>query len=265
MFSKKQLIVSLTAGLATAGLFAGSANAEEEAHSDIMPYVDNGVLLTGGYVFAEGTAEAGPFTVYEGELGANYEAEGMPGGDEPGFATDGSSTIVSDGTIDFAFPANTALNFNSLLLPGLNLDAAYWDGTLGGNFVATPDTVILTNELISVDLNGDSTLPGTTGFTIWTSDSNGVGHGHFDVFIDEPDATAQAGIYLISLELEAGSGGPTSDPLFFVLNYGLDEELHEVAADFVSAGDLTAAVPEPASLALVLGGGLVALGRRRRA
>lgn len=266
MFSKKQLVFSLTASLATAGFFAANASAEEEeAHVDIMPYVDNGALLIGGYEFDEGLADAGPFTVFEGELEDNYEMEGMPGGDEPGFATDGSSTIVSDTTIDFAFPASTALNFNALVLPGLNVDAAYWDGTIGGSFVATPDDVILTNDLISVALDGDGTLPGTTGFTIWTSEADGTGHGHFDIFIDEPDATAVEGIYLISLELEAGSGGPTSEPLFFVLNYGLDEELHEIAADFVSEGDLTAAVPEPASLALVLGGGLVALGRRRRA
>lgn len=265
MFSKKQPTLSLAAGLATAGLFAATASAqEEEEHFDLMPYVQGGALLTGGYEIDHGEAEAGPFTVFEGELEANYEMEGKPGGDEPGIATDGSSPVVADNTIDFAFPANTDLNFDALLLPGLNVDAAYWDGTVGGNFVATPHDIILTNELISVPLDGDGTLPGTTGFTIWTSDANGVEHGHYDIFLDEPDATASEGIYLFSTQLEAGDGGPTSDPLFFVMNFGLDEEFHEIAADFVNAGDLTAAVPEPASLALVLGGGLAVLGRRRR-
>ena len=88
------------------------------------------------------------------------------------------------------------------------------------------------------------------------------GEGGTEFLLDEPDATASAGIYLFSLTFDT-SGADASAPLYFVAGYGLPEpaldEAIEEAEEWVEAN----LVPEPASLMLV-SLGLAAVARRRR-
>ena len=78
---------------------------------------------------------------------------------------------------------------------------------------------------------------------------------------DGMDADPAAGAYLFGLELTS-TGLGDSDPTFFVVASGIEEETHEMAVDYVATAF---AVPEPSTIAYI-GAGLFALlaWRKRR-
>ena len=249
-------------------MFAATGATMAHEGGDIMPYDNgNGGLSFGRYDFDGGSGvvlDAGPIDIVEGELEASWETTGSPGGDEPGWATDGSAALDPDG-VNFPFPANTALNISANVLPVLGGNAAYWDGTGPVSFSTTmPNGIEVEDGFNSFLLDGSGTAPAGT-VSPWISDGDGEGHGHLEFVLDAPDATAATGVYLISLSASAGS--LDSDPLYFIFGYaGSDftdpqiEEAIEAAEGYVE----TTIIPEPTSAALLALGGLL-VARRRRA
>jgi hypothetical protein len=76
------------------------------------------------------------------------------------------------------------------------------------------------------------------------------------------DPDAPQGIYYFGLRLKLpGSGLADSDPIYFVYNNGLDEQVHEQAIDWIQ----TNIVPEPSTWLLAACGAsaVVIAGRRK--
>lgn len=249
-------------------LFAASPVLAGEG-GDIMIY-DNGSggLNFGLYDFDGGTGEVlevGPVYIIESELENDWESTGKPGTDEPGWATDGSAPLdPSTPLIEYPFPANTALNVNANVIPVLNGNAAYWDGSGAVNFTTTmPNAIEVEDGFGSLLLDGSATAPAGT-LSPWISTANGTAHDHLEFILDAPDATAAPGVYLISLS--ASAGALDSEPLYFIFGYAgadfTDEQIEE-AIESAEGYVETTIVPEPTS-ALLLGLSGLAFCRRRR-
>ncbi|XAM00498.1 PEP-CTERM sorting domain-containing protein [Phycisphaeraceae bacterium D3-23] len=258
---------ALTLTALTAALAAGPTALAHEG-GDLMIY-DNasGGLSFGLYDFDGGTGEVispGPIDLAITELDGNWEGTGMPGSDEPGWATDGSEPNDPDG-IAFAFPANTQLNVAANVLPVLGGNAAYWDGIGAVAFTtAMPNGVIVEGAFGSeLDLDGSATAPAGT-VSPWISGGDGTAHDHLEFLLDADDANAATGVYLISLS--ASAGALDSEPLYVLLGWGgsdfTDEQL-EAAIESAEGYVESEIVPEPGSLALLGAAGLL-LARRRR-
>jgi hypothetical protein len=92
--------------------------------------------------------------------------------------------------------------------------------------------------------------------------------GEFDDHLEtEITAAAAGGIYLFSARLNTtASGVAASDPIYFLFNYGLDEETLDDALLFVrdtfAPDTVIPVVPEPAAVSMLLA--LPLIGRRRR-
>ena len=235
---------SMAVALATGAVMAGGG--------DVGVYGDGGKLHTGVYDHDDEEFKSLSEIVFGGDLAAELTSAS---GDEPGFGNEGTTYLLQP---------NAGLSFNVLPLPsafgGTNL--AYWDGTGSPAFI---EATLTSLEFASQSTFDSLTITGAgttsvTGFEFLTSDSLGEIHGHMDmnVFITGPLLPAE-GVYLVSLGLQSGTL-TDADPIFFVLNYGLTEEQHDLAI-----GEVSAVVPEPTSLALVGAGvGALLIRRRRR-
>lgn len=231
-------------------------------HADVNPFEHNGRVQTAGIDHDTGTIIKPSHRVFEGEIDLLPDniTPLIVGGDEPGFDTEGAHSNK--------LPALADLGFNIVTLPTAILageeNIGYWDGTGPVGFSTVPLPLTLTlresnDPFTFATASGNSV--NVSGFTIDSADGSGDLHTHVDIEflpgtlnpLDLP-----AGIYLFSLELTA-TGLLDSPPIYFVLNYGLDEEFHEEAVDFV-----VSQVPEPASLGLLAAGGMMLLARRRR-
>lgn len=239
---------SMAVALATGAVMAGGG--------DVGVYDGGGKLHTGVYDHDDEEFKSLSEIVFGGDLaGSPISSPTSASGDEPGFGNEGTPHLLQP---------DAGLSFNVLPLPsafgGTNL--AYWDGTGSPAFSAATSTSL---EFASQSTFDSLTITGAgttsvTGFEFLTADSLGEIHGHMDmnVFITGPLLPAE-GVYLVSLGLQSGTL-IDADPVFFVLNYGLTEENHDLAIDFVSA-----VVPEPTSLALIGAGvGALLIRRRRR-
>lgn len=249
------IVLAITSGLIT----TGGALAQ---HADINPFESNGRVHTAGIDHDTGTIIGANQRVFEGEIDLLPDniTPVVVGGDEPGFDTEGAHSNK--------LPAGAEMGFNIVTLPTAILpgqeNIAYWDGTGGVVFTTVPASASLTlrdsnNPFTFVTASGDNSA--VTGFTVGTADGAGDLHTHIDIeFLPASNDPFDlpGGIYLISLELTA-TGLQNAAPIFLVLNYGLDEEAHEAALDFV-----TATIPEPASMTLLGAGALLLLARRRR-
>jgi len=222
-------------------------------------YGAGGKLRTGVYDHSLTKFDRLSEIVFGGDLaGSPISLPTSASGDEPGFGNEGTTYLLQP---------NAGLSFNVLPLPsafgGTNL--AYWNGTGSPAFSAATSTFL---EFASKSTTQTRTITGANttpvdsveGFEFLTADSLGEIHGHMDmnVFITGPLLPAE-GVYLVSLGLQSGTL-TDADPIFFVLNYGLTEEQHDLAI-----GEVSAVVPEPTSLALVGAGvGALLIRRRRR-
>ncbi|MFI4861410.1 MAG: PEP-CTERM sorting domain-containing protein [Phycisphaerales bacterium JB063] len=253
---------------ALAASLAASPIALAHEAGDLMIY-DNGSggLSFGLYDFDGGSGEVvapGPIDIAITELEGNWEMTGMPGSDEPGWVTDGSSPNDPDG-IAFAFPASTQLNVSANVLPVLGGNAAYWNGTGPVAFTTAMPNGIIVEGVFGSELEFDGSASAPAGsVSPWTSDANGQAHNHLEFLLDADDATAATGVYLISLS--ASTGALDSEPLYLLLGWGgsdfTDEALEEAleSAEGYVESEL---VPEPGSLALLGTAGLMLLRRRR--
>ena len=259
MFKQASII---TAAALTCGVFTYSV----QAHGDLgglMPYVNNGKLFTGHYDMHSGSGlvtDTGPTYVYVSEVESNWEGGGTPGIAHPGIVTDGSSPNDPDGQ-QFYFPANTALTVTANVLPDLGWNLAYWDGSGTVDFAASPHSLTIEDAFNSITLDGGTGTP-IGSVSPWISDANGVGHAHLEFILNEPDATASAGVYLYALTFSA-TGVTPSDPIYYVSGYGLAEPDLDEAIESAEAWVETNLVPEPAALTLAVMAAAGCISRRR--
>ena len=223
--------------LAAAALFSllTLAVQSQELHAgDIeISVVDNRLTVSGNHVFH---TDGSP--VFEGDFGDI--AGGPYGTDDPGFDSD-------DGT----FLAGTIVRYTALG------SLKYWNGS-------TWQASVPGNEYLQMDGNlGEETRWTVSGLTgapsglVGQAGINGTVHEHLDFRVGRAGGVPAVGAYLFQLQLTADKGYLPSMPYYVAMNHGLTVDAFETAV---------AAVPEPQTWALMLGGlaiGAFALRNRR--
>lgn len=228
-------------------------------HADVVPYSNNGKIVTGGHndVTLEDTIELRVFGYDFGEDPLDPYFIGDPGFNNGAFAI---GIFPNDGLL----PANFTLGFN--VLSTLN----FWDGDGAVAFAAASAGVSLGlqrgSNTVTVSGAGQSgTVP-----TIQGTGAAGRVHVHLGSLLNSTDGinpnlpNAPEGIYMLSMELKLpDSGLANSDPIYFVYNNGLDEEVHDQAMDWVQENLV---VPEPSTWAIMAIGAvaLAAIAMRKR-
>lgn len=222
-------------------LFAASAARAQ--HDDVVPYEFAGKVVTGGHddVLVTDNVVQHVFGYDFGEDPMDPYFVNDPGFNNGGFAI---GVYPNDGLL----PANFTLGFNVLT----NLQ--YWDGTGGVLFAAAPAGVELGLNRGSNTVLVSGTGTSGTAPSISSTGAGGRVHEHINSLLNSSDGinpdppNAPDGIYLVGLELKLpGSGLLNSDPIYFVYNNALDEEIHDAAIDWVQA----TLVPEPSSWAMM--------------
>ncbi|MBX3387055.1 MAG: PEP-CTERM sorting domain-containing protein [Phycisphaeraceae bacterium] len=229
--------VPLALAGATVGLVGSSALADG---SDVGLIAQGGRLVT---VEAIGEPPmqtfGGPLRVFGVEL--EFDAiEMLVGVDEPGFATQDAAVLGQ--SIGFTF--TRALR--------------QWNVGLG---LFEPTTFTMTAGRVDLGL-ANVTTPTTDVPTPLSTIPVFPDDIHYFWSLDGATDTTGEGIYLVEGYF-TNPGGQLLDslPVWFVFNYGLDEDEHDLAIDWV-ADNL---VPAPGAVALLAMGGLASLRRRRRA
>lgn len=227
------------------------------AHEDVVPYNVGGKIVTGGHddILATDNIEQRVFGYDFGEDVLDPYIIGDPGFNNGAFAV---GLYPNDGLL----PSSMTLGFDVIS------SLSFWDGTGGVAFSAAPAGVELGlrrgSSTVLVSGTGQS---GTTP-SIGVTTAGGRLHEHIESQLNFTDGTnplppnAPDGLYLVGLKLTM-SGLADSDPIYFVYNNNLDEEVHDEGIEWVEA----VLVPEPATwLLAVVGTAGVALTawRRRR-
>lgn len=187
------------------------------------------------------------------------------GTDDPGFATAiGEGLQLNNGDNVFIRPLNAQTHPSSNLGVGY---VNYYNPTTqlleAANRIAVMDESLGTVDLV---LDGATATGDALQFVgTFNAGSDMDDHIVFDLL---DDATAPDGAYgvLLEIEVQQANGSPAivSDPLWFVFNNNLSEEVFEGAA-LASFGIVeSATVPEPTSLAFLFGGATCLVLRRRR-
>ena len=169
--------------------------------------------------------------------------------DDPGFASEAAEGlgVNPNDTIDYNIVG--PLMFHN----GTSLDAVPTGAQIlisdnpGGSLTVTDST--------SGPVSGDGVIA--------QADGGGDIHAHIDFTLQpgefDTGNNPPAGAYGLLMELTTDTVGiANSDPFFIVFNFGLAEQVFEGAVEAFAA-----AVPEPASLAVVTFGGLFLIARRR--
>ncbi len=220
-------------------------------HADIRPYVENGRILTAGFVDATST-EFPDMRVFGYDFGEDPS--------DPFFTQDpGFNAAAGSG-----LPSGSQLLFNIVGAGSLGLPAnlSYWDGTGDVSFSQT-----LAGETLELSFGiqsriADDSTSFVAGFNLQTVTANGSIHRHLNAFLNGGGGDPTEGIYLLPLEL--ASSDPTiakSLPFFVVYNNGLSEALHDVAMDWVQDNLV---VPEASTLSLAIVGCAASVLRMRR-
>lgn len=229
----KTYAVALSACFA---LFTSTALAQ---HVDIRPYVESGQIRTAGFVDATSTVLP-DMRVFGSDFG---EDPGNPYfTQDPGFNAAAGSGL----------PAGSQLLFNIVGAAGLGLSAnlSYWDGTGAVSFSPTPADETLMLAFGSQSRVVDDSTSFVSGFSLQTVTATGSTHRHLNATLNGVGGDPTAGIYLLPLELQSSDASlEKSLPFFVVYNNGLDEEIHDLAIDWVQENLVN--VPEPSSFLLL--------------
>jgi len=238
-------------------MFLASRSQAEEIHGhfDVVPYADGGKIMTGGRDDST-LATVTELRVFGLEFGEEPSDPYYIG--DPGF-NNGAFAIG-------VFPNNGLLPTGQTLRFDLITNLQFWDGSGEVNFSAAPADVDL--GLIRGSFSTYVSGTGATGTppTIGSTGASGRMHVHLGSELryqgssDAAAPNAPEGLYLIGMTLNL-DGLEDSEPIYFVYNNALGEELHELGMEWVE----TNLVPEPQTwlltgTALV---GLMAVGRRR--
>lgn len=207
---------------------AASLAHADEGHGDLTVYHDGGILYTGAVDHDTGTLTP-DVRVFEAE-----------------FQLSGSGVLAHEPGIDIP---DGAFAPNSQLLLSVSRALRVWNGSDFFSIAPTDITLEFGPQSLTTP---PADVP--VGPMIFDLDGEGGLHDHPDFMLNDD----LVGIYL--LEVRFGmSGFVTSAPAWIVFNYGLDEEEHGLAVEWVKEN----LVPAPGVPALLGLGGLVA-GRRRR-
>jgi hypothetical protein len=228
-------------------------------HDDVVPYAFNGKILTGGHDDVAGSNNIVQH-VFGYDFGEDPEDPYFIG--DPGFnnGTFAEDLFPNDGLL----PINKTLGFNVLTT------LSYWDGNLPVSFVPAPLGVQLGLQRGSTTVNISGTGHSPTVPTIKSTGAEGRVHEHLGSFLNSTDGVdsdppnAPDGIYMVGIDLKLpDSGLSNSDPIYLVYNNALDEEVHDLAIDWVQENLV---VPEPSTWTLMTlaAAALVAAGWRRR-
>ncbi len=220
-------------------------------HADIRPYVENGRILTAGFVDSTSTVLP-DMRVFGYDFGEDPS--------DPFFTQDpGFNAAAGSG-----LPAGSQLLFNIVGAGSLGLPAnlSYWDGTGDVSFSQTPAGETLELSFGMQTRIADASTNFVTGFNLQTVTSSGSIHRHLNAFLNGGGSDPTEGIYLLSLELESSASNiAKSLPFFVVYNNGLSENLHDVAMDWVQDNLV---VPEASSFLLATIASGAGLTMRRR-
>lgn len=220
-----------------------SLHVEVFAHgSDVGLIARNGRLVT---VEAEGEP---PTQVFGSDpmrvFGVDLEfiaADNLVGVEEPGFAT--SDAAVLGQTIGFT-----------------HLRALRRWNAVAGAFESTSFTMTAGRTDLGL---ANVTTPTTDTPTPITPIPNFPDDMHYLWTLDQATSASGEGIYLVegifTNPVVGGNGLASSEPVWFVFNYGLDEEEHDAAIEYVES----TLVPTPGA-AIIGAMGLAAAARRRR-
>lgn len=218
------------AGLAAIGALAAGAMGHDEGDYGLV--VIDGKIVTGIGDHDSGTISHIGERVFAAEMS---KAFGSIYADEPGI-------FVQAGT----FAPGTGIGFN--ILAALRV----WD-TVNQDFF-TVSAVPMTIEFGPASVTTPASDSLVSGFNIM------YGGGEFDEHWDFLlPSDVDLGIYLLEIQFAVTDPGiAASDAIWTVFNYGLDEDEHELAIEWVEKN----LVPAPGSALALLGLGL--MGRRRR-
>ena len=254
----RPLILPSAAALVLTAL-AGRASAQ---HFDALFMDDDGQLVAAGYNDAFMTYTPGLVRVFEGDVDPT----------EPGLQSHTQAEIdAAFGLGSFAaLPTGEDLSFRFLpiAIGGTGSNLWFWPGGGAVDFQPVAGNSLTLTHPVSLDtatVTGSNTQ--VAGFTVDTSDGNGVVHQHLESSLANG---AIDGFTLLAMQFEM-AGLLDSEPLIYVLaNGAVDEADHEAAVDWalenlVNAGPGgSGAIPEPSTLSLIVLGGLALRVRRRR-
>jgi hypothetical protein len=223
-------------------------------HADIAPRVENGKIVTDGWLDALSALET-EVRVF----GYDFQEDPL----DPYFASDpGFNARPGSG-----LPAGSQLLFNivSGARFGMSANLSYWDGLGAVAFGGVPGAESLALNLGAQTRIVDSSLGDVAGFSLGTIGGGGTIHRHLNSFLAGGPGGPADGIYLFAIELFTSDPSVgKSDPCFIVFNNGLGESAHDLAIAYVESH----LVPEPPALVLAVFGGtltMVLSWRRRRA
>ncbi|MGV6814011.1 MAG: hypothetical protein ACWA5W_03260 [Phycisphaerales bacterium] len=237
--------------IALATLTAISSIAAAQHADMLLIRDDSGNLLTGLYDFDSNSIVSTNTRVFEGE----FDQFGTT--DEPGFNAL-SATNIPAGYQALPSSSEVSFNANAFAIDDQVSNLYYWDGNGDVDFVQSTNILTISkapSTIFNAVLDGGSS--DVAGFGIDTTSSDGFLHKHLDAGLTDISESAH-GFYLWSYNLTID--GSTSDSVFFVHDFGVENEvLHEAAIDWVGAN----LVPSPGSLSMLAIGGLVGMRRRR--
>lgn len=237
------------------------------AHADVLISSDGNTagtpkLLVGAHDFDDGDSFA-DIHLFEGELPFVDELLGDDrfSGDEPGM-NGAVQTLQPAGYIELPSNLDVSFDFQTMNI-GSTSNLFKWNGA--GYDPVTGGVTLEANGAVA-----DGSASSSAGGVWSTTSSGGFFHQHrdFDLLDNDGDinTTADVGIYLVSMTARA-TNFLDSDPFYLVFaTDGVDEEDHELAAEFVAdyfgVQGVEAEVPSPGSLALLALGAFVAPLRR---
>lgn len=224
-------------------------------HLDILLQLDtSGKKLVTGWYNDVGNARGYPQRVFAGDLEETFD------GGEPGVRA--VDELLPAGTLTLPSEALVTLDLMPMTIGSTTSNLFYWNGEGDVDFKNVNQGTTLE---ITAPGGYKATADGTDDIAVSMNrfdktGSTGTLHRHPVYFLD---GTTDEGFYLISLRFGI-AGYEYSDPAYLVFaTSGADEEMHEVAVDWVNNN--LANVPEPSTF--VLGAlqvvGLIAWRRRR--
>ena len=210
--SKINLLLALAFCICCGGVCTQKAKAQHGHAGDVYIYVEDGHIET-GLVDEDETEEH--VRVFEAEFGESGLAEYT---DEPGWE-------AFPGTFD----SDSRVGWNALD------DLHRWNGN--GFDHELEETITVSFKAQASFVIGEGAVD---GFDLAVA-PDGSFHRHLGFLIGHPGKSSpQTGIYLVELELYATEGPEHSEPFWIVFNYGMDEDDHEAAVEWVEenmAGD----------------------------